>query len=105
MDWGACDIGNFSFLPESRWPDENNPVAIIYYDFTNVLWHDGQQMDIDDVLFSYHVAAQHPAWRGDVECLVDEGDFDAGNFSETNWLNVQVAWDPRLPICNTTLIQ
>ena len=88
--WDACDIGNFSFLPSS---DLDNPVAVIYYDFTNVLWHDGVQMDIDDVLFSYHVAAQHPVWRGDVECLVDGGSFTQGNFSETNWLNIDIQWE------------
>ena len=89
----ACNIGNFSFLPESCWTNESNPVAIIYYDFTDVLWHDGVQMDIDDVLFSYHVAAQDPVRRGDIECLVDQGDFETGNFTETHWLNIETYWE------------
>jgi len=75
IGWDACRIGEFNFTEEASWADAGRPVAVIFYDFEDVYWHDGAQMDIDDVLFSYHVAAQNPFWRGDVECLVDRGDY------------------------------
>ncbi|MCK5397674.1 MAG: hypothetical protein KAJ33_05450, partial [Thermoplasmata archaeon] len=92
-DLSDCIIGEFNYTEEASWADAGHQEAVIFYDFTNVLWHDGAQMDIDDVLFSYHVAAQHPVWQGDVECLADEGSFSQGNFTETNWLNIDIQWE------------
>ncbi len=73
IDWSDCTIGTFGYNPKDTWADQNKSEATIFYDFTGVTWHDGTQMTIRDVLFSYHVAAQMPSWGGtksDIECII-----------------------------------
>ncbi|TLZ53350.1 MAG: ABC transporter substrate-binding protein [Methanobacteriota archaeon] len=41
----------------------------IYYDFNGVKWHDGSQMDIWDVLFSYHLNAMNPRFNTGLRVL------------------------------------
>ncbi|MBU4031643.1 MAG: Ig-like domain-containing protein, partial [Candidatus Thermoplasmatota archaeon] len=73
--------------PESSWANASKQEAIIFYDFEGVKWHDGIQMDVRDIMFSYHAAAQHPFWRGDVECLMGD------NYSAQHWLHVEKVWE------------
>ncbi|MCK5037477.1 MAG: hypothetical protein KAS16_00095, partial [Thermoplasmata archaeon] len=97
MPYIAYKSGNssvlFGFDPQDNWENSSKPEATIYYDFENVRFHDGHQMDIRDILFSYHAAAQHPVWRGDIECLTDNGSFVNGNYSEDNWLDINKTWE------------
>ncbi len=86
-DWSGCEIGNFGYSPKSTWTDSSHPEAVIFYDFTNVMWHDGHQMDIRDILFSYHVAAQLPESRGDMRCLME------GDYSITHGLGIEKLWE------------
>ncbi len=83
----------FGYDPAENWADPAKPEATIYYDFENVKFHDGHQMDIRDILFSYHAAARHRVWRGDVECLVDNGSFTNGNYTDDNWLHIEKTWE------------
>ncbi|MCK4266524.1 MAG: hypothetical protein KAX31_04525, partial [Thermoplasmata archaeon] len=76
----------FGFDPKAGWNDTAKPEATIHYDFTNVLFHDGHQMEIDDILFSYHVAAQN--WDYSIECLKD-----LGNFTDTHWLHIYKVYE------------
>ena len=87
IDWDDCTIGNFSYTKQELWKNSSNKEAVVFYEFENVCWHDGVQMDIDDVLFSYHVAAQSTIWTGDVECLM------GNNYSIDNWLHVETVWE------------
>jgi len=41
----------------------------VYYDFNGVRWHDGTQVTVWDLLFSYHVAAWHPRWNNSIRAL------------------------------------
>ncbi|MBU4592647.1 MAG: Ig-like domain-containing protein [Candidatus Thermoplasmatota archaeon] len=97
VDWSDCDVGNFGFTPRSTWGMEmmgsNNGEAIVFYDFTNVTWHDDIQMDVRDIMFSYHVAAQIAEWTGDINCLKDNGGGTGSNYSTTSWLYIFKVWE------------
>ncbi len=85
--WADCAIGNFGYSPESTWHNQSKQEAIIFYDFTNVKWHDGIQMTVRDIMFSMHVAAQVPEWSSSMDPL------KAWNFSSTGWLEVCKVWE------------
>ena len=85
--WGDCAIGNFGYSPKTVWANQSLQETIIFYDFENVKWHDGEQMDIRDVMFSMHVAAQVPGWSASMKPL------KAANFTETGWLEVYKVWE------------
>lgn len=57
-----------------------NKVCTVWYNFTNVKWHDGHQMDIEDILFAFYVAALVPGQSQGLDCL--KGD----NYSNTHYL-------------------
>jgi len=75
--------GVFDFLP--GFTDE----LIAYYDFTAVKFHDGVQVDVMDVVFSYHLMALHYYWYPSITLLMDGGGL-MGNYSSDRWLFV---WD------------
>ncbi|MCK5607353.1 hypothetical protein KAR91_36050, partial [Candidatus Pacearchaeota archaeon] len=87
--------GAFWFLPagmhdnEPTQADPNTHDIIAYYDFTDVKFHDGIQVEVMDVLFSYQILALHPYWYADIAPLMD-GSGLGGNFSINRWLYV---WD------------
>lgn len=90
------EIGEFAFTPEEHWA--NDPTApagetTIFYDFTGVTWHDGTQMTIRDVLFSYHVQAQLPDWVGSVKCLMDNGGDAGSTFPNDHYLNIELTYE------------
>ncbi|HAX96937.1 MAG TPA: hypothetical protein DCY35_10525 [Prolixibacteraceae bacterium] len=92
--WADCDIGNFGYSPKNIWGGSSTGgEAIVFYDFTNVIWHDNTQMDIRDVMFSYNVAAQIPGWTADVNCLKDDGGGAGSNYSITSWLHIYKVWE------------
>lgn len=94
VDWADCDIGNFNYAPKSTWSGSGNiGEAIIFYDFTNVTWHDDVQMTIRDILFSFHVAAQVPGWTSSMNCLKDNGGGPGSNYSTTSWLHIYKVWE------------
>ena len=92
IGWTDCDIGDFDYSPESTWAG-NESEAIVFYDFENVYWHDGEQMDIRDILFSFHVGAQVPEWSSSVNCLKDNGGRAPSNFSTDSFLHIYPAWE------------
>jgi ABC-type transport system substrate-binding protein len=63
--------------------DQNQIIA--YYDFTGIKFHDGEQVDVMDIIFSYHMMALHPIWHSSVTPLMDEGGL-IGNYSSERWL-------------------
>lgn len=91
-DWSDCTIGNFGYSPQSTWNNTTKPEAIIFYDFENVTWHDGVQMTIRDVLFSYHVAAQMPDWTSSSNCLKENGGRPGSNFPANHVLFIEPVW-------------
>lgn len=93
IDWSDCTVGDFDYNPASSWQNASIKEATIFYDFTDVTWHDGTQMDIRDVLFSYHVAARLDTWDDPIMCLKDMGGNYAGNYSETHWLHIYEPWE------------
>ncbi|MDD4307351.1 MAG: ABC transporter substrate-binding protein [Thermoplasmata archaeon] len=87
VNWDDCTVGDFNYSKSELWQTPVKKEAVIFYDFENVTWHDGTQMDIRDVMFSYHAAAQQPFYRGDVNCLM------GANYSVDNWLGIEKAWE------------
>lgn len=93
IGWDDCTIGEFNYTPSIYWEDERKPEAIVYYDFTGVTWHDGTQMTIRDVLFSYHVAAQTPNWMSNVACLKDKCGRVGSNYPNDHDLSIDLVWE------------
>jgi ABC-type transport system substrate-binding protein len=91
--WSDCDIGNFGYSPQSDWANSSKQEAIVFYDFNNVKWHDGHQMDIRDIMFSFHFAGQVPEWSSSVDCLKDKTGNAGSNYSKTSWLHVYPVWE------------
>jgi ABC-type transport system substrate-binding protein len=91
--WDDCDIGNFGYTPEDTWGASSTiGEAIIFYDFENVLWHDNHQMDIRDIMFSFHMAGQIPEWSSSMNPLKDLGGRAGSNYSEKSWLHFYKVW-------------
>ncbi|MCK5396804.1 MAG: right-handed parallel beta-helix repeat-containing protein, partial [Thermoplasmata archaeon] len=97
LDWADCDTGVFEFTPKSTWgwedPSSDVGEVIIFYDFNNVTFHDDTQMDIRDVLFSYHAAAQNPKTTHTLNCLKDEAGGGGSNYSSDSWLWIFNVWE------------
>jgi ABC-type transport system substrate-binding protein len=92
--WSNCAIGNFGYSPESTWANSTKQETIIFYDFENVMWHDGHQMDIRDIMFSMHLASQVPEWSSTVNPLkANGGRPGSSNYSTTSWLHVYKVWE------------
>ncbi len=94
--WGWDDMnqGVFGFTPEEDW-DLTGGIseATIFYDFTGVTWHDGTQMTIRDVMFSYHIQSQLPDWVSSVKCLMDEGGGAGSNFTDDHYLHITKVYE------------
>lgn len=91
--WADCAVGNFGYIPRAQWENASKPEAIIFYDFTNVTWHDGEQMSVRDIMFSYHVAARNQL--SDMSCLMD--DWSATDYwyspeKDPDTMHVEVVW-------------
>jgi ABC-type transport system substrate-binding protein len=82
--WSDCAIGNFGYSPKSVWENSTKQETIIFYDFENVKWHDGHQMDARDIIFSMHLAGQVPEWSSSMNPLKDHGGrVGSSNYSTT----------------------
>ena len=69
-----------TFEPASEydtWKERPSPISplniTVYYDFNGVRWHDGVQLDVWDLLFSYHLGAMHPALNASLRALFAAG--------------------------------
>jgi ABC-type transport system substrate-binding protein len=60
--------------------DKDRNQIIAYFNFENLYFHDGEPVDIWDILFSYHLIALHPRWYTDVVPLMDMGGL-SGNYT------------------------
>jgi ABC-type transport system substrate-binding protein len=56
-----------------------------FYDFNGVLFHDGWQATIDDLLFTYHMDALDPRTIA-LDVLKDKNNLPGSNYSTTRWL-------------------
>jgi ABC-type transport system substrate-binding protein len=92
VSWGDCIVGDFGYCPKDTWADPSKPEVVIFYDFTDVRWHDGVPMTVRDIMFSFQV---HSA-RQEQELghpLKDQNGRQSGNYSETNWLHIHKAYE------------
>ena len=103
----ANDNGVFDLSEYGAYRKEANPHEVTaYYDFNGVYSHDGVQMTVDDLLFSYHMQALDSlaVW---LDVLKDKNNLPGSNYSTSRWLNlwpVTGNWDPGMPVgSNDTL--
>jgi ABC-type transport system substrate-binding protein len=92
IDWSDCTVGIFGYNDKSWWSNPNKPEATIFYDFENVTWHDGTQMTIRDIFFSYHATAQLPYWTSDINPLKDNSGRPGTNFPLDHMLYIDLVW-------------
>jgi len=79
----------FNFDNKSDWgPAAKAGQITVYYNFNNVKFHDGHQMDINDILFGFGIQALNPEWASSVKCLMDKGGEAGSNYSDTHWLGI-----------------
>ncbi|MFQ5884571.1 MAG: ABC transporter substrate-binding protein, partial [Thermoplasmata archaeon] len=70
---------------------DGGPLEVtVFYDFNGVYFHDGAQVTVDDLLFSYHLWALHPHMFS-LEVLKDNNNLPGSNYSFDRWLNL---WKP-----------
>ncbi len=95
--WDDCTIGEFEFTPNeggTQWqPNSEVGETTVFYDFTDVYWHDGTQVTVRDVLFSYAVQSQLPDWVSSVKCLMDQGGEATSNFPNDHKLFITPVWE------------
>jgi ABC-type transport system substrate-binding protein len=58
-----------------------------FYDFNGVLFHDGYQATVNDLLFSYHLDAMNPK-AIELDVLKDKNNLPGSNYSATKWLHL-----------------
>lgn len=97
----ADDSGTFDLDEYGTFRKEVLPLDVTaYYDLNGVLFHDGVQATMDDLLFSYHVRALDPRERS-LDVIKDKYNLPGTNYSATRWLHVwpvQGSWDPAIPV-------
>ncbi|MCJ2555811.1 MAG: hypothetical protein LN415_01715, partial [Candidatus Thermoplasmatota archaeon] len=80
----------------------SNPLsATAYYDFNGAIFHDGVQVTMDDLLFSYSMSALVPT-EISLDSVKDKSGLPGTNFTTTHWLHIWPAvvenWDPAIPV-------
>ena len=89
----GCDYDPAYTNPDDP-ADHYNPRKVtVEYDFTGVKWHDGEQVTIDDVLFSTYVCALSPKYTTSFQCLMDLGGVGDTNFTRTHWLWIDKVYE------------
>jgi len=95
---GVLDLDEYGIFSKE---DATDPFEITaYYDFNGVLSHDGVQMTMHDLLFSYHVRTLCPM-SVENNVLKDNGGLPGTNYTTTRWLNIWPiidVWDPSIPV-------
>ncbi|MEE9223833.1 MAG: ABC transporter substrate-binding protein, partial [Thermoplasmata archaeon] len=75
------EYGKFTSIP-------GKPLEVTaFYDFNGVLFHDGYQTTVEDLLFSYHVDAKNPK-NIDLDVLKDRNNLPGSNYSIIRWLHL-----------------
>jgi len=58
-----------------------------FYDFNGVLFHDGWQATVEDLLFTYHMDALDPRTIA-LDVLKDKNNLPGSNYSQSRWLHL-----------------
>jgi ABC-type transport system substrate-binding protein len=78
-----------------------NPLtATAYYDFNGAIFHDGVQVTMDDLLFSYHISSLVPT-EISLDSLKDKNGLPGTNFTSTHYLHLWPVvdnWDAAIPV-------
>ena len=99
-DDGVFDLDEYGTFSKEPGSPMGYLEVTAYYDFNGVLSHDGIQMTMDDLLFSYHLRALNPLERS-LDVIKDMNNLPGTNYSIARWLHVWPAqdnWDPAIPV-------
>ena len=99
-DSGTFDLDEYGVYRKDPGSALGDLRVSAYYDFNGVLSHDGVQMTMHDLLFSYHLRALNPLERS-LDVIKDKNNLPGTNYSMSRWLNlwpVQDTWDPAIPV-------
>ncbi|MEE9505515.1 MAG: ABC transporter substrate-binding protein [Thermoplasmata archaeon] len=94
-DSGVFDLEEYGTFEKESLPRE----VTAYYDLNDVYFHDGVQVTMDDLLFSYHLWALNPR-NHELDVLKDKNNMPGTNYSGMRWLNVwpvSDVWGPGIP--------
>ena len=94
-DSGVFDLDEYGTFEKESLPRE----VTAYYDLNDVYFHDGVQVTMDDLLFSYHLWALNPR-NHELDVLKDKNNMPGTNYSGMRWLNVwpvSDVWGPGIP--------
>ncbi len=76
-----AEYGVFTSIP-------GKPLEVTaFYDFNGVLFHDGYQATVDDLLFTYHMDALDPRTIA-LDVLKDQNNLPGSNYTATRWLHL-----------------
>ncbi len=79
--FGDNEYGVFTSIP-------GKPLEVTaFYDFNGVLFHDGYQATVEDLLFTYHMVALDPRTIS-LDVLKDKNNLPGSNYSITRWLHL-----------------
>ena len=96
---GTFDLDEYGIYRKGSGTDPLKVTA--YYDFNGVLFHDGVQATMDDLLFTYHMSALVPT-EISLDSLKDKNGLPGTNFTTTHWLHIRPAvvdnWDAAIPV-------
>ncbi|MCJ2556760.1 MAG: ABC transporter substrate-binding protein [Candidatus Thermoplasmatota archaeon] len=95
-DDGVFDLDEYGTFQKEVLPFD----VTAYYDFNGVLSHDGVQMTMDDLLFSYHLRALDPREMS-LDVIKDKNNLPGTNYSTSRWLHVWPVldnWDAGIPV-------
>ncbi|MCK4456218.1 MAG: ABC transporter substrate-binding protein [Thermoplasmata archaeon] len=94
-DSGVFDLDEYGTFEKESLPRE----VTAYYDLNDVYFHDGLQVTMDDLLFSYHLWALYPRHH-ELDVLKNLNNMPGTNYSLDRWLNVwpvEGVWGTGIP--------
>ena len=106
-DSGTFDLDEYGvYRREDTGVPEDALRVTAYYDFNGAIFHDGVQVTMDDLLFSYSMSALVPT-EISLDSVKDKSGLPGTNFTTSHWLHIWPVvdnWDPQIPVGDTNLL-
>ena len=98
---GTFDLDEYGVYRREDTGDPEEALKVTaYYDFNGAIFHDGVQVTMDDLLFSYSMSALVPT-EISLDSLKDKSGLPGTNFTTSHWLHIWPVvgnWDPQIPV-------
>jgi len=100
-DSGTFDLDEYGvYRREDTGVPEDALRVTAYYDFNGAIFHDGVQVTMDDLLFSYSMSALVPT-EISLDSVKDKSGLPGTNFTTSHWLHIWPVvdnWDLQIPV-------